>query len=356
MAVGFPGVSGALDYDDILARIEPARIQEVEEETSGGARKFFKALLAKAEAGEVDAQYQLGICLRHGCHELAGKFQGFPLIEYGEAAWWFTKAAQAGHVDAHYELAHEGFPFPETGRRVSERDGKREIELVPIEKIGKKERLELLQFAADHGNGRADDEIWRIRKQDEDDAIRSSAADERQARLAELEEQFAETGDPQVLYEIGMIYRNGYKFQISTGSTYIGQGKNELAAGYFKKAVKMGHGPSVLQLGILYEQGWGVEEDLQEAIRLYVIAEEMGVSGATGRISRVERKINAPIERQKELLLLATVVAALLENAGSSSGSTGQNANEEKFYKAMQEREDQLYRDTIDAYLTLNPY
>ncbi len=52
-------------------------------------------LIAKAEQGDPDAQYELGICYLHG--------EGVERNEE-EAVKWLTEAAEQGHVDAQYEL------------------------------------------------------------------------------------------------------------------------------------------------------------------------------------------------------------------------------------------------------------
>jgi uncharacterized protein len=57
------------------------------------ARWFRKA----AEQGHVDAQYNLGDAYYYG--------QGVPQ-DYAEAAWWYRKAAEQGHASAQHDLGY----------------------------------------------------------------------------------------------------------------------------------------------------------------------------------------------------------------------------------------------------------
>lgn len=68
-----------------------------EEQKTNGENTALAALLARAEEGDADAQFQLGEAYRTG----AGQGVSHDLKQ---AAAWYTKAAKQGHADAQYQL------------------------------------------------------------------------------------------------------------------------------------------------------------------------------------------------------------------------------------------------------------
>jgi len=58
----------------------------------------YLAALSQAKAGDVDAQYQLGLWYHEGGNEAVEH-------DNAKAAEWFTKAADHGHADAQEALA-----------------------------------------------------------------------------------------------------------------------------------------------------------------------------------------------------------------------------------------------------------
>lgn len=61
-----------------------------------GDNTFNKDLLARANEGDMEAQFDLALCYQTG--EGVGK-------DMGEAAKWYRRAAEQGHMEARFVLA-----------------------------------------------------------------------------------------------------------------------------------------------------------------------------------------------------------------------------------------------------------
>jgi TPR repeat protein len=58
---------------------------------------------------------------------------------------------------------------------------------------------------------------------------------------------------------------------------------------YWRKAVELDNASAHANLGIMYENGFGVERDLKRAIELYKMAVAKGDAGAQDHLRRVQR-------------------------------------------------------------------
>ena len=76
----------------------------------------------------------------------------------------------------------------------------------------------------------------------------------------------AEQGDADAQYHLGVIYGNGYGVQQSDAE----------AVKWYRKAAEQGHPYAQNDLGYLYQNGFGVERNEAEAFRLYHLAAEQG--------------------------------------------------------------------------------
>lgn len=312
----------AFDFDGLLKRLEPVRItrEKLREDVSGG-REAFLGLVSRAEGGDADAQYQLGLCLRDGCHDYLGI--RLPPVLTGEAAWWFTQAVKSGHVPARVELVRT--KVPEELYHYHMADGKQVETRTDVQTLTHEEKLEILKPALEAGYRKALSEIERVEREWASDLRHEQAFREREETLAALEEQFAETGDPDFLYQIGQIHIKGFVYAHEGNERSVMSRQEGPAFEYIERAAGLGHGPAILLLGSFYEHGVGVEENWDTALNLYLLAEEKGTPGAAARIAYVERKIQVPIERKKRMAflmgLLAAGAVALSESSGSSAGN-----------------------------------
>ncbi len=71
------------------------------------------------------------------------------------------------------------------------------------------------------------------------------------------------------------------------GSNAYEDGLYVEAAGHWLQSAEAGHGPSQFNLGILYEQALGVEQDFAEALRWYTLAAKNGVSDAAFSVANI---------------------------------------------------------------------
>ena len=61
---------------------------------------------------------------------------------------------------------------------------------------------------------------------------------------------------------------------------------------YEKLAAAQGYTPSQINLGYLYENGFGVEKNLETALAYYKLAFDSGYEGAEEAITRVESQLS----------------------------------------------------------------
>ena len=76
----------------------------------------------------------------------------------------------------------------------------------------------------------------------------------------------AEQGNADAQYRLGVMYGNGYGVQQN----------DEESAKWYRKAAEQGHAYAQNDLGFLYQNGFGVERNDAEAFRLYRLAAEQG--------------------------------------------------------------------------------
>ena len=65
----------------------------------------------------------------------------------------------------------------------------------------------------------------------------------------------------------------------------------EETAYYQKLSAMYGYGPAQLNLGYLYEYGYGVEQDYSVAMAYYQMAADQGMEGAQEALSRVSAEM-----------------------------------------------------------------
>jgi TPR repeat protein len=202
-------------------------------------------LTRSAEAGDADAQYQLGLL-------------NYAEGRRSEAAEWYSKASESGHPGAKCNLAN----LYMTGDGVA---------------VNKEKAFDLYNEAADAGNLDAMHNLGLM--------YESGDGVEQNTELAnELFERSAAMGDSCSLYVLG-------------NKTFDSDIK--AAAELFNKAAAGGHTGAMCNLAFMYYNGYGVEKDLTKAARIYGFAAELGdpaamyfLSGMYGRGEGVEQNVS----------------------------------------------------------------
>ncbi|MCB1986450.1 MAG: sel1 repeat family protein [Burkholderiales bacterium] len=85
----------------------------------------------------------------------------------------------------------------------------------------------------------------------------------------------ARAGDPVAQNSLGVMYYTGE----AVSKTVTGQvldNDPELAAGWFYRSAEQGYADAQFNLGLMYANGEGVEQDMQEAVELFKKAAEQG--------------------------------------------------------------------------------
>jgi TPR repeat protein len=94
-----------------------------------------------------------------------------------------------------------------------------------------------------------------------------------------LIENSSKQGFSSALFQVGVFYLNGQcGFEASDSK----------AVEYFELAVKKGVTQALFNLAILYEEGRGVQRSLERAVRLYKIADGLGIEPAKGRLAALQ--------------------------------------------------------------------
>ena len=213
---------------------------EIIENSSDAGLQFW---LKKAEQGDADAQYNLGV--------LYDNDQGVS-PDYNEAAKWYRKAAEQGHEKAQYNLG----VLYDLGRGVRQDCS---------------EAAKWYRKAAKQGNASAQCDLGvlyfygRGVSQDDNKAVKWSR-------------KAAEQGDADAQCNLGVYYYFGRG---------VRQDYNE-AAKWYRKAAEQGDADAQCNLGILYDLGRGVSQDDNEAAKWYRKAAEQGNERAISYLQRLE--------------------------------------------------------------------
>ena len=229
-----------------------------------------------AKQGHVEAQFHLGYNYEqgHGVHN-----------NYDLAMEWYQKAAEQGFVDAQVNLGYLSY------RLHYYDDG-----------------LMWFQKAAEQGNAEAQYEVGNYY----DDGILKEADYD---KALEWYEKAAEQGYSKAQYELGYYFekglgvkkdfdkalewyqkaaKQGYKLALEKCRKATVDG-NVKAIESLKKAAEQGYADAQFELGHIYEDGLGVEANLDQAIDWYQKAAELGNKEAFEkcRMAAVEGNIKA---------------------------------------------------------------
>lgn len=86
----------------------------------------------------------------------------------------------------------------------------------------------------------------------------------------------ADAGDADACFGIGLLYQNGFGVDMN----------DDLALKYYGLAAAAGHAKAQYNLGVMHENGWGVPMDEDESIKWYKLAADQGVVAAQSALGR----------------------------------------------------------------------
>ncbi len=253
----------------------------------------FGDFLKKAEQGDVDAQYNIGVIYDNG--------QGVPQ-DYKQAAKWYTKAAKQGHAFAQYNLA------------LMHVDGQG----VPQDH---KQAAKWFTKAAEQGDAKAQYNIGVI-------YYKGQGVPQDYKQAVKWFTKAAEQGYIDAQRDLGWIYRTGPGFtdansksyivpdfnkseywslkaaekndtsaQLNLGIIYFDGGANlnkdfKKATYWFKKAAEKGDKFAQYKLGLMYYEGEGVFQDFKLAYVWESLAAAQGDKDAISNRDLIAKKLS----------------------------------------------------------------
>jgi len=208
--------------------------------------KFFEDTKAKAESGNADAQYYLGLAYAKG----VGVTQNEP-----EAIKWFRKAAEQNNADAQHDL---GFCYS-SGLGV----GKDLVEAVKWYRKAAEQNNAAAQhdlgFCYENGQGVEKDEVEAVK----------------------WYRKAAEQNNPGAQNGLGICYYNGQ-----------GVAKDEVeAVKWYCKAAEQNFAIAQNNLGLCYAQGKGVTKDEVEGYKWFLLAAGQGFDAAKKNMAVSESQL-----------------------------------------------------------------
>jgi uncharacterized protein len=171
-------------------------------------------------------------------------------INYSKALTWYMKAADLNHAGAQYAIATIHRMEWQNGRR-----GRPNVE----------ESMNWYRKAADNGNGNAIIDLYRIYRDGWNDQDRRSLVRADRNEAAKWYDRALNHEDPQTIYQLAL-------------SLFIGGNKKqkEEAVGLFRRAADQNYAWAMYYLGKAYEHGDGVKDDRSESAKWYRKAAENG--------------------------------------------------------------------------------
>lgn len=191
----------------------------------------FAALLKKAEAGDAEAQHNLGMMYDKG--------EGVP-IDAAKAMVWFQKAAAQGHAGAQFGL----------GTMYENRNG------VPKDAA---KAVEWYQKAATQGHAGGQFGLGMMYGKGE-------GVPQDYAKAMEWFQKAAAQGHAGGQFGLGMMYNHGHS--VPKDATK--------AVEWYQKAAVQGNADALYNLGSMYEKGEGVPKDAAKAMEWYQKAAAQG--------------------------------------------------------------------------------
>ena len=272
----------------------------VTEQDKVACRKIYSETLA----GSVGAEYEMGNILSKGMYGI--------LIDKKEAFGWYLKAAECGHAYAQNEVAswysigikdvvdwndEEKFKWyweaacqqhPEAMRKVAdcfyygsgvdEDDERAKWWYVRAAKAGDEEASNMLRNHWKMGDDEMRDSYGVIA--DMPPGMDSEGDDSSKKHFRELFEK-AQRGDVEAQFNLGHAFVYGEDGAIMN---------EHHGVMWLCKAAEQGNGDAENLLGDCYDNGWGVDEDQDEAVKHYIRAADKGNVEAAEEMGRRYRR------------------------------------------------------------------
>ena len=127
----------------------------------------------------------------------------------------------------------------------------------------------------------------------------------------------AEAGDTNAQYNLGIMYDNGYG---------VPQDYKE-AVKWYRLAAEQGQARSQYNLGIMYDNGQGVPQDYKEAVKWYRLAAEQGYAKAQTNLGLMYGKGQGTLQDN--------ATAHMWSNIGAANGEELGGTNRDKIAKRM---------------------
>ena len=203
-----------------------------------------------AEAGHVEAQYQLGV------------MYAVDAADYTEGAKWFRMAAEQGHSKAQYNLGAiyaSGLGVPKSF-----------VQAYPWADMAAEQGLEVaVQFKESLENHMTAEQLEQAR-------------DLRNAVLRRVGWEAFERGNFATAIRTWQpLAEQGFsREQFLMGVAYAESGNDAEAAKYYRMAADQGHARAQNNLGSMYEDGRGVPQSDEEAANWYLEAASQGLAEA----------------------------------------------------------------------------
>lgn len=213
---------------------------------TASADKTPKGLQRAAEAGDVEAQYELGMMYEHGL--------GMPK-DLQAAVFWYRTAGENGNGTAQYKL----FGMYESGHGVT---------------ASADNAVQWLRKAAESGLPEAQFKLGLCLEQ-------GRSVTQKHSEAATWYMSAAQQGSIEAQYRLGLLYEAG-----------LGVARDcAAAAKYYAQAAERGNGNAQYALGVLYVTGEGVQKDLKLAASLFESAAAQGNARAKQKITEVQDMI-----------------------------------------------------------------
>lgn len=258
----------AVEHEEPLGYSGLARMYDLALGVAADRTKGAELARKAADLGDVDGMFWTGRHFKDG--------QGVA-ADPAAACWWFDKAAREGYAYAQLE---DGRCFY-TGAGGSRNHESAFYWLIRAARAGLPQAQELVGDMYAGGEGVAADQAqavaWYRKAAEQDDAygmmqLGSHLRDGRGAAWSEAEamqwfEKAAQKGYAPAQSSLGQGYLIGL-------GRDAGQGRQDYqqAAYWFDLAAKQGEGFALINLGVMYENGWGLPQDIDRARQLYTQA------------------------------------------------------------------------------------
>ncbi|MEP4051380.1 MAG: OmpA family protein [Litorimonas sp.] len=197
----------------------------------GAAAQDLNSVRAKANAGDANAQFHLGLVYENG--------DGVPKNS-AEAAKWYRKAAEQNHKYAQYNLA---FLYA-NGEDIS---------------VNIAEVVKWMRRAADGGDADALFQMGTL-------YAAGKGVPQNDQQAMNWYRKAAEQGQIKAMFNLGVHYETGVGVQIN----------NSEAVRWYRKAADQGFAPAQDNLGVMYANGLGASQNDVEAVKWYRKAAQQG--------------------------------------------------------------------------------